>query len=88
MTFEGTTEMGMSSQLRRLAGILVCNLLSGSRLSGVMLTGDGTGNPFMSRQSYLANEIRWGYQFVRCIHRPRNGGTNYIVDTAKCAFIL
>lgn len=39
----------------------------------------------MSRQSYLASEVRWGYQFVRCIHRPHGEDTNYTVDTAKCA---
>lgn len=51
------------------------------------MTFEGTtemGNPFMARQSYLPPEIRWGYQFVRCIHRPRNGDTFYTVDTAKC----
>lgn len=37
----------------------------------------------MSRQSYLSTEIRWGYQFVRCIHRPHDGDTHYRVDTAK-----
>lgn len=37
----------------------------------------------MSRQSYLANEIRWGFQFVRCIHRPHGKDTRYTVDTAK-----
>jgi hypothetical protein len=43
------------------------------------------GNPFMARQSYLANEIKWGYQFVRCIHRPHGSDTQYTVDTAKWA---
>ena len=42
----------------------------------------------MSRQSYLASEIRWGYQFVRCIHRPRGEATNYTVDTAKCMIFV
>ena len=41
------------------------------------------GNPFMSRQSYLAHEIRWGFQFVRCIHRPHGKDTRYTVDTGK-----
>lgn len=52
----------------------------------VVVTFEGTtemGNPFMARQSYLSTEIRWGYQFVRCIHRPHNGDTHYRVDTAK-----
>ena len=43
------------------------------------------GNPFMARQSYLPSEIRWGYQFVRCIHRPHGIATRYTVDIAKCA---
>ena len=52
------------------------------------MTFEGTtemGNPFMARQSYLPSEIRWGYQFVRCIHRPHGTATRYIVDIAKCA---
>lgn len=51
------------------------------------MTFEGTtemGNPFMARQSYLPTEIKWGYQFVRCIHRPHKGDTSYTVDIAKC----
>ena len=51
------------------------------------MTFEGTtemGNPFMARQSYLPSEIRWGYQFVRCIHRPHGENTRYTVDIAKC----
>jgi hypothetical protein len=54
----------------------------------IIVTFEGTtemGNPFMARQSYLPSEIRWGYQFVRCIHRPHGSSTRYTVDIAKCA---
>ena len=54
----------------------------------IIVTFEGTtemGNPFMARQSYLPSEIRWGYQFVRCIHRPHGTATRYTVDIAKCA---
>ena len=57
----------------------------------VIVTFEGTtemGNPFMARQSYLPSEIRWGYQFVRCIHRPHGVNTRYTVDIAKYGLAL
>ncbi|KAK9825397.1 hypothetical protein WJX81_000403 [Elliptochloris bilobata] len=41
------------------------------------------GNPFLTRQSYLPNEIHWGHQFAQMIHAPADGGTNYIVDISR-----
>lgn len=49
----------------------------------VVVTFEGTtemGNPFMTRRSYIADEIFWGYQFINIVVRPTTGSNLFSVD--------
>jgi len=52
----------------------------------VVVTFEGTtelGNPFMTRRSYVPEEIFWGYQFVNVVQIPRDPSHLYVVDLEK-----
>lgn len=38
------------------------------------------GNPFMTRRSYVPEEIFWGYQFQNLVNVPDNAAAFYTVD--------
>ena len=41
------------------------------------------GDTFMVRQSYLANELHWGYCFASIITRAPPGETQHLVDLSR-----
>lgn len=52
----------------------------------VVVTFEGTtelGNPFMTRRSYVPEEIFWGHQFVNVVQIPRDPSHLYVVDLEK-----
>jgi len=52
----------------------------------VVVTFEGTtelGNPFMTRRSYVPEEIFWGYQFANVVQIPRDPSHLYVVDLEK-----
>lgn len=52
----------------------------------VVVTFEGTsesGDGFMARQSYLPDEIHWGFVFVPIIQRAEHSRTHHIVDISR-----
>jgi len=41
------------------------------------------GDQFMARQSYLPNEIHWGFVFSSIIHCAHGSKTRHVVDISK-----
>ena len=49
----------------------------------IIVTFEGvteSGNDFMSRQSYLPHELRWGHHFKNMLSHPEPGGSQYSID--------
>ena len=42
------------------------------------------GDQFMARQSYLPDEIHWGFTFASIISRAPGSSTRHTVDISKC----
>ena len=56
-----------------------------------MVTFEATsesGDSFMARQSYLPDEIHWGFVFVPIIHRAPRNDTRHFIDISRHALHL
>lgn len=64
------------------------HILPGQALQAeIVVTFEGStefGNPFMARQSYLPDEVYWGYTFVNIVIKPEPGDSRYKVDLRRC----
>lgn len=91
VTFEATTEMGeQCAHFASFSG-LPCRHAFWGWKSGLPSPPKPppcpAGNPFYARQSYLAQEIAWGGQFLEIIKTPAAGeeAPRYRADLDRCA---
>ena len=60
----------------------------------IIVTFEGVtefGNDFMSRQSYLPHELRWGHHFKNMLSHPQPGSSQYQIDfsgSVQCCLLL